>query len=112
MIEIYLAIYRCYVRIYWPQNKEDYEALVRKAKKDDTYTVSKHADWCTCPIWVFDWDKLCFIMYIENSNKIHVFVHELYHIVCAIQYEFWLEEEACAYIISYIVEEYNNSFKW
>lgn len=109
MIEISIPLFECFVRIYG-QHIDKYEELIRKASWDSGYKINKNSDGCTCPRWVFDDNKLCYIMWIENSNKIDVFMHELYHLVCTIQNELWIDEETCAYLIWYIIREYQKSF--
>ena len=103
--EIYEPMLEIYVRVY--KDKSMYENIVRVNSWDESYEVSEHSDWCTCPRWVFDWVKLCFIMYLEDYSVTSVFVHELYHLVWSIECEFHLWEEACAYLIWYIYREFS-----
>ena len=99
-IEIYEPMFACFIRIY--TDKNEYENLIRKNNWDENYWINKRSDGCTCPKWVFDKSKYCFVSRISDLNKKHIVMHEMFHLVCAINREYWIEEESGAYLISYI----------
>lgn len=110
LITIYEPMMECYIYIYIGDKKSEYEKIIQEASGDEQYRNNPDSDGVTCPRWVYiDW-HLSFIMWVENPNNISTFMHELYHLVSAIDREYIVWEETCALLVGYIVREFNNRF--
>ena len=104
--ELYVPIYKLFVRIY--KDKSEYEKLIRNCTEEKDYEVSKGSDGCTWHEWIWDKNYYCYVCWLEDYDVNSIFVHELFHLVCTIQEQYNIGEEACAYLIEYIYREFNN----
>ena len=110
IIKIYEPMLECYIYIYLWDKKSEYEKIIQEASGDKDYRNNPDSDGVTCPRWVYiDW-QLSFVMWVENPNNISVFMHELYHLVSAVDREYQIWEEACAFLFGYVVREFNKRF--
>ena len=98
-MDLYEPMLELYIKIF--KDKWDFEVFTNTELEEKT-------DWCTYPKWMFDWDKLCYVMWVE-WDKLDIFIHELYHLVSVIDSEYSLGEETCAYLMWWIVR---NAYKW
>ena len=111
LIEIYEPMLECYIRVlYWEWGREKFEEYVREASWIVDYKSNSNADGLTCPRGLFIKENLTYVMWVENVNNLSVFMHELYHLVSAIDREYDIWEEACAFLFGYVVREFNKRF--
>ena len=112
MIILFEPMLECYIRIiYWKDGRDKFEEYIREVSWICDWQSNWSADWLTCPKWLFIDDKLTYLMWVENANNISVFMHELYHLVSTVDREYTIWEEACAFLMWYVVREFNNKYK-
>lgn len=110
IIKIYEPMLECYIYIYIWDKKSEYEKIIQEASNNPEYRNNPDSDGVACPRWVYINWQLSFIMWIEEANNISVFMHELYHLVSAVDREYNIWEEACAFLVGYVVREFNKIF--
>lgn len=111
VVKIYEPMLECYIRIlYWEWGREKFEEYVREVSWIADYKSNSDADGLTCPRGLFLEENLTYVMWVEDANNISVFMHELYHLVSAIDREYTIGEEACAFLVGYVVREFNKRF--
>lgn len=110
IVKIYEPMLECYIYIYIWDKKSEYEKIIQEASNNPEYRNNPDSDGVTCPRWVYiDW-HLSFIMWVEKADNVSVFMHELYHLVSAVDREYSIWEEACAFLVWYVVKEFNKMF--
>ena len=111
VVKIYEPMLECYIYIlYWKEKRKNFEEYIREVSWIADYKSDWDADGLTCPRGLFLNNNITYLMWVENANDISVFMHELYHLVGAVDREYTIWEEACAFLVGYVVREFNKRF--